>query len=570
MSPDQAWRELGIGETRDPLEIRRAYTRRLKAIDPDADPLAFIQLREARDVVTHLLWQEDQDRLAPAIGDGPPAEAEAAEVAIAPAPLPTASPPVAVTPLPPEAAAPSPPDPDAQAPIDPALFAAIEHMLFTAPEPPDWRDLREATMTLLANPALDRIREGAAVENWVAGVIANGAPRSDAMLDPAIDRFGWSSDGDDWRRPRILDWILQRRTDLAFETNLLNQQPRYHAILTLLRRPEPPKGRFERLRRSADMRAFLAYAYPRHPTTLAFFDPAALEYWRKYSFEPPSWRRKFDNWRQSWRGDNDAQRLYPNPRQFWAALVVGLVLVAVVIGIATSRPRPGNAPVPGAASTAFSPPESLASLSYQNPDLDMTPSLRMIFGWELTADELARRNPALYGRLVARWDGAVAARETFEAFHRDIAGLIHQAYRAGLRGGDYALQSDYWRLRANILIALRGSEPGACGRYLRGDRDGIPDLPAVLVERERALRVRAIDVARPVAAGVGGGVDIPDAVTRDALRTSGLSLDQYRAALAGNSTDERRCTANIAVIEAALDLPRAEGTAMLRRMTMAD
>src|SRR6185503_8554752 len=45
--PVSAWTVLGIERTSDLAEIRRAYARRLKAIDVDADPQAFIKLREA-------------------------------------------------------------------------------------------------------------------------------------------------------------------------------------------------------------------------------------------------------------------------------------------------------------------------------------------------------------------------------------------------------------------------------------------------------------------------------------------------------------------------------------------
>ena len=52
MRPPQAWKKLGIGATADRREIKRAYAAKLKTIDPDADPEAFLRLREALDVAT--------------------------------------------------------------------------------------------------------------------------------------------------------------------------------------------------------------------------------------------------------------------------------------------------------------------------------------------------------------------------------------------------------------------------------------------------------------------------------------------------------------------------------------
>ncbi|MBV9522612.1 MAG: hypothetical protein JO010_07455, partial [Alphaproteobacteria bacterium] len=48
---DDAWQELGAAPGADPQSIRRAYARRLKTIDSDADPEAFQRLRAALETV---------------------------------------------------------------------------------------------------------------------------------------------------------------------------------------------------------------------------------------------------------------------------------------------------------------------------------------------------------------------------------------------------------------------------------------------------------------------------------------------------------------------------------------
>lgn len=47
--PDGRWDELGIAPSDDAAAIRRAYAARLKTLDVDSDPTAFIRLREAFD-----------------------------------------------------------------------------------------------------------------------------------------------------------------------------------------------------------------------------------------------------------------------------------------------------------------------------------------------------------------------------------------------------------------------------------------------------------------------------------------------------------------------------------------
>jgi hypothetical protein len=45
--PDGRWDELGIAPTDDPAAVRRAYAARLKTLDVDGDPTAFMRLRSA-------------------------------------------------------------------------------------------------------------------------------------------------------------------------------------------------------------------------------------------------------------------------------------------------------------------------------------------------------------------------------------------------------------------------------------------------------------------------------------------------------------------------------------------
>jgi len=55
------WRLLGLAPTEDIREVRRAYAARLKAIDVDRDPQAFIALREAFEHAQHLArWMAHQ------------------------------------------------------------------------------------------------------------------------------------------------------------------------------------------------------------------------------------------------------------------------------------------------------------------------------------------------------------------------------------------------------------------------------------------------------------------------------------------------------------------------------
>ena len=66
MSIAGEWALLGIAPTDDKKEVKRAYARKLKTIDVDADPAAFVRLREALDAAVEWgtatpWWELDVD-----------------------------------------------------------------------------------------------------------------------------------------------------------------------------------------------------------------------------------------------------------------------------------------------------------------------------------------------------------------------------------------------------------------------------------------------------------------------------------------------------------------------------
>jgi hypothetical protein len=557
MTEQQAWTVLGIAATEAQIEIRRAYSRALKAIDPDADPQAFIELREARDLLMHRAQQ-------PAGGNGEagqPLPAAAPDLPrgddAAPEPLVINVGNLPEEVLEAEAAA---RDGDEGGRIDPALFATIERILFEDKGPVDEAALDRATQALLAHPGMERIDTAAAVEGWLARAIIGGRPRSDVMIEPTINRFGWDRMGDDWRRPQALDIILQRRADREFETFLLGEHKRYRPIFALLHKKEPP-GLFTRLWRTADMHAFLAYAWPRHPTTIESFDPDALAYWEKRVFQPQKLQGKFNNWRQGWRGDNDGQRLIGGRGNGWAQVLIAVFLISVLSSIFSQGRRPAR---PVRPPVEMPMPGQL----WSNADQDLTPIFRRAFGEGMTPGQLRRIKPALYQSLVMRWTEASAANEARGSFEDDVWQRIDDAYRAGLRGGDHALLAAYWRFAADRLIWIRSGLAGenSCAEFLQGNPGAVPPFPDRLLDRERALRVRAMAVARPRQADGDSSYPIPEAVARQAMRAAGVDLATMRAVLRGGASPAARCNVRIALIESGLAQPSAQGTAFLRDM----
>jgi hypothetical protein len=204
------WDELGIGATDDLVAIRRAYSARLKEIDADQDREGFIRLRESYD----LARAEAAHRLEPAYDAPPPPEPvnEAAAPAM-------------------EAA----PDFDGTATViapqhDTQLFQRIDAILFSdrPAEPGDSAELRALTEQMLSQPRMELIEHARDIEGWLAGAIAHSDPRGDAMLEPAIARFGWDRDSARWDEHPIIVHLVERQKGAEMIARLAQPDSHFH------------------------------------------------------------------------------------------------------------------------------------------------------------------------------------------------------------------------------------------------------------------------------------------------------------------------------------------------------
>jgi hypothetical protein len=527
------WERLGIAPGADPAEIRRAYARALKAIDPDSDPEGFIALRDARDRA-----------LAYAAGHG-----EASEAALPP----------------------PRPDPVEQAPELPPFDTATAerlHALLFAAEPPDPAELAALARALLDDPALEAIDAARWVEAFLAETIVQATPRSDPLIEPAIAHFRWDTHAPELGRPPILDWILARREGIAFEADLAASAPAKARLLATLRAPPAPLGGLRAWWLGPEVEFLLVYLQQLHPTAFAGLDRDTLAWWQA-RFEaqrrgPFAWLRRL-RYRRAHAAGLYAKHdvglgeavlifLFPylfallllDPGYSRRARIAGfgwLAFCTLCFVVSASRGPP--------AEPAAVPPAPRAA--YSDPATDLDADLVATGTPRLTLAAVERANPPLHLRLVERWRSAAASGEEMAAFDSAIGDMLGEAVHDALRAGTPALRARYWGIEAEKLRWLEARDPMACAEYLRGE-PRLP-FPPELAERERPLITEAV-LASADPPPRAPWAPPPPLLELAAQARSGLEPDRFRAGLTGGASAAERCAARRALVEAALAAPR--------------
>lgn len=178
------WSVLGLAATRDASAIRRAYAARLKVVNPEDDAEGFQKLRAAYEQAMALARAK-----VPLAADGDDAEDERPEPVLEPSVFEER------LPEPPRAAPPEPEPPRPAPPEQPGgdydrLWSRLESLVSAGETPPEF-ELADALEALLRHRRLEDVGEHMSAESRLAHLIARGFPRTDPLIQPAAERFGW-------------------------------------------------------------------------------------------------------------------------------------------------------------------------------------------------------------------------------------------------------------------------------------------------------------------------------------------------------------------------------------------
>lgn len=526
------WAILGIRATRDVSEIKRAYAAKLKTIDMDADPEAFQALREAREIATRLAEQQFDDNPYDAEDD---ADAPAAELdGFEPA---------------------TEPEPDLQAaerePVDPvtaelnrhhdalcAILFDIHDGNFYPATPDEEQAMLHHFAGIAASPNLDNVDTLANASHWFAGAIAQMTPRSDALIEPASQLFGWGQ-SDELGEDPALAAVMQRRADLKFRDEVTQPSHRLNGAWNELIKPadEHSKRGWQSRRKVMEL---LGKVRSEHPTLERQMDWLRVDLW-----------------------ENSSPML--EARNFGPALIAIFIAIRIFSSVfdGPETPRPDANPV--AFSSSFEQPKP-ARLTNATDDIDR--AMRGYTGGEISAERLELENPKLYQLFKMIWYGKKEANASAMEFDGRVQALLNDHLKSEWSHADGEMLYERFRLNRSIAQNLARTSPEACSRYF--SVGGEQQLHEVHRRRQAALTnklILAIDPDRPVKRfGTSISFSLPSSVVEQVGAKSGVKEAELKQALRLDGEPLPLCKVHLALLDVVLDLPPAKRTPILRDM----
>ncbi|PVM88159.1 hypothetical protein DDF62_15380 [Caulobacter radicis] len=270
------WDVLGIEPTRDRDTIRRAYARKLRVTNPEDDAEGFMRLREAHDEAVARIdwdWMWEEDEEGEDADGGQAGDPHAASPTLAPVALATME-----RALP---ASPAPPTPEAE-----ELQARIERLelLLRGYEIAPAAELEAAFHAVLNAEALEQIAVADEVEARLSHLLLETAPRSDALLAPAVDAFRWRRDDLHFEPSAAAEAIIQRRDFVERRDRLLRNDDQASAVVAVLQGPptaKVPLWRRLNPRFEIVMKTLLERLGAGDGVLMAGFDAETVALWRR-------------------------------------------------------------------------------------------------------------------------------------------------------------------------------------------------------------------------------------------------------------------------------------------------
>ena len=523
MTVHWAFKQLGIDPTTETSDIRRAYAKRLKAMDVDADVDGYARLRNARDValahaqgnyVEPAYEEYDEaalDELADEAASQPLSDESVSEVSPSKSPQPTD-----------EYAA-------AQRRLVQLLFTGEAQLYFFTAE-----EAREALVCfdfLKTDPRLDQIDIASSASDWFVQILAQSSPRSDPLIRPVVSYFGWKRDQEVGVSSAVAA-VIARANALDWRDRLEQRSHRLHRAWKELTRPatENSKRGWVSAKRVGEL---LREIRTRHPSLEHDLD------WYRVSL---------------WEGGGGA----------WGAASGRLIVFAIILmfQIARFAASDGSSTTDNGASPSMTPVEQVFSPPLTDADSDIG---KVLAGMTDTAT-LKSENPKLYALLRANWLGNKDSGSKLNDFVRANRGSLFLRVERSWGSASYDVLKA--KMEADLQIVHQLSMVD-CANYFIGPMPSLTQSQADIRFRVDGQRLLEIDPTSPLGSELKGSYTfrVPGPVMTDAMKRAHLDHDQLVKALGRSAPlSATTCNAGIALREAILAQPKNSALTIMRDM----
>jgi hypothetical protein len=569
------WTTLGIERTSDQRAIRSAYAAKLKNIDVDGDPAAFIALRDAYEwaredarYADYYDWDDDDlgggeldesevdlqaaNWAANALPDEQNSQEVAPPQGVAEQPLTDQLESLPEETLPDLSSNTEEPEPASAAqnpwvePDGHELYDAISELLYHAQERnrnlmdeeyTKLRNLTDSFIRWLDNATIDEARD---YEFALAHLMANTIPRSDVMLNKIPDYFGWENSAGNYDVPEQVEILLERRNANQAMTRLMDPGHRLNAAFNALTSAVETPRKNGQLR--MEVRELIASARTHHPSLVAAFDYDRLAEWEK-TLQIGDWRpgtEKAEAEKSSW------------VSYWWVAFILFALVRVCASGSQSSNDN-----------------TSYTDVNSNFAQMELSLAAHEAFGNEVSYLEVKEKNPALAQIMESQW----RMNGSGIMFNLDIKRVFEQIAREKLPYATPDQLRSYWALWADKAASLKIESANKCVNFISGSSyDGFfpPDIKQRNQAVLRDLLLPPVPKSPDVRPSIGqpNSLAISGKIIGQVIEKSKLSETAVRDALRGEGSDDVRCTTRIALARILSESRSAEALTIMRNLLL--